>query len=240
MPDNSGPAELDAARQETSRQDASGRPAAPSARHTWPESVTSDRSRWTALMVLCVGMLMIVLDATVVNVALPSIQSDLGFTASSLAWVVNAYLIAFGGLLLLAGRLGELLGRRKVFLVGLGVFTSPQRRGHVRHVLLGIAVSATNPGLHPLGDRAGVPARHHRDGHLVRAVYRAVGDALRSAALLGGYHLAFWIASGLVVAAIVVAVTMLQCGARCDRPGPEHRPGRTMSQACPRGSSMVS
>jgi EmrB/QacA subfamily drug resistance transporter len=124
MPDNSRQAELDAARQETSRQDASDCPAAASTRHTWPESVTSDRSRWTALMVLCVGMLMIVLDATVVNVALPSIQSDLGFTASSLAWVVNAYLIAFGGLLLLAGRLGDLLGRRKVFLVGLGVFTS--------------------------------------------------------------------------------------------------------------------
>jgi MFS family permease len=66
-------------------------------------SVTDDRSRWMALVVLCVGMLMIVLDATVVNVALPSIQDDLGFSQSSLAWVVNAYLIAFGGLLLLAG-----------------------------------------------------------------------------------------------------------------------------------------
>ena len=82
-----------------------------------------DRSRWVALLVLCVGMLMIVLDATVVNVALPSIQSDLGFSQSSLAWVVNAYLIAFGGLLLLAGRLGDLVSRRRVFLVGLGVFT---------------------------------------------------------------------------------------------------------------------
>src|SRR3954453_7304277 len=81
-----------------------------------------DRSRWVALYVLCVGVLMIVLDATVVNVALPSIQSDLGFTQSSLAWVVNAYLIAFGGLLLLAGRIGDLVGRRSVFLAGLGVF----------------------------------------------------------------------------------------------------------------------
>jgi EmrB/QacA subfamily drug resistance transporter len=77
-----------------------------------------------ALLVLCVGMLMIVLDATVVNVALPSIQSDLGFSQSSLAWVVNAYLIAFGGLLLLAGRLGDLVSRRGVFLTGLGVFTA--------------------------------------------------------------------------------------------------------------------
>jgi EmrB/QacA subfamily drug resistance transporter len=81
------------------------------------------RERWIALVVLCVGMLMIVLDATIVNVALPSIQEDLGFSQSSLAWVVNAYLIAFGGLLLLAGRLGDLLGRRKVFLIGLAVFT---------------------------------------------------------------------------------------------------------------------
>src|SRR3989449_3003925 len=83
----------------------------------------TDRSRWIALYVLCVGMLMIVLDATVVNVALPSIQKDLGFSQSSLAWVVNAYLIAFGGLLLLAGRFGDILGRRRVFLAGLGLFT---------------------------------------------------------------------------------------------------------------------
>src|SRR5678816_1761384 len=68
-------------------------------------------------------MLMIVLDATIVNVALPAIQRDLAFSQSSLAWVVNAYLIAFGGILLLAGRLGDLLGRRRMFLVGLAVFT---------------------------------------------------------------------------------------------------------------------
>ena len=83
-----------------------------------------DRSRWIALYVLCAGMLMIVLDVTVVNVALPSIQSDLGFSQSSLAWVVNAYLIAFGGLLLLAGRFGDILGRKRVFLAGLTVFTA--------------------------------------------------------------------------------------------------------------------
>jgi EmrB/QacA subfamily drug resistance transporter len=82
----------------------------------------TDRNRWIALYVLCVGMLMIVLDVTVVNVALPSIQSDLGFSQSSLAWVVNAYLIAFGGLLLLAGRLGDILGRKSVFMAGLGLF----------------------------------------------------------------------------------------------------------------------
>jgi EmrB/QacA subfamily drug resistance transporter len=84
----------------------------------------NERSRWIALYVPCVGMLMIVLDATIVNVALPSIQEDLGFSQSSLAWVVNAYLISFGGLLLLSGRLGDLLGRRSVFLFGIGLFTT--------------------------------------------------------------------------------------------------------------------
>jgi EmrB/QacA subfamily drug resistance transporter len=83
-----------------------------------------DRSRWIALVVLCTGMLMIVLDMTIVNVALPSIQGDLGFSQAGLAWVVNAYLIAFAGLLLLAGRLGDLAGRRNVFLAGLAIFTS--------------------------------------------------------------------------------------------------------------------
>ncbi|HEV7773210.1 MAG TPA: DHA2 family efflux MFS transporter permease subunit [Conexibacter sp.] len=80
-------------------------------------------NRWAALLVLCAGVLMIVLDMTIVNVALPSIQDDLGFSGSDLAWVVNAYLIAFGGLLLLAGRLGDLISRRGVFLAGLGVFS---------------------------------------------------------------------------------------------------------------------
>jgi MFS family permease len=84
----------------------------------------TDRGRRIALVVLCAGMLMIILDATIVNVALPSIQSDLRFSQSSLAWVVNAYLIAFGGLLLLAGRLGDLIGRKRIFMIGLAVFTS--------------------------------------------------------------------------------------------------------------------
>src|SRR5262245_26216860 len=86
-------------------------------------AVELTRSRWAALGVLCTGMLMIVLDATVVNVALPAIQADLGFSQAGLAWVVNAYLIAFGGLLLLSGRLGDLISRRGVFLSGLGIFT---------------------------------------------------------------------------------------------------------------------
>src|SRR3954453_7320434 len=93
---------------------------------TTPPKATADgdRRRWTALIVLCIGVLMIVLDATVTNVALPSLQSDLGFSQSRLAWVVNPYLIAFGCLLLLAGRLGDLLGHTRVFLAGLGLFTA--------------------------------------------------------------------------------------------------------------------
>ncbi len=80
-------------------------------------------SRWLSLIVLCTGFLLIVVDMTIVNVALPSIQKDLGFSQSGLAWIINAYLIAFGGLLLLAGRVGDLVGRRRVFLIGLAIFT---------------------------------------------------------------------------------------------------------------------
>src|SRR6476646_519543 len=87
-------------------------------------TAAEDRRRWLALYVLCTGVLMIVLDVTIVNVALPSIQTDLGFSQSSLAWVVNAYLIPFGGLLLLAGRLGDLVSRKLVFLTGLGLFVA--------------------------------------------------------------------------------------------------------------------
>ncbi len=81
-------------------------------------------ARWLALTVLCAGTLMTILDGTIVTVALPSIRSDLGFSQSSLAWVVNAYLIGFGGLLLLAGRLGDLAGRKRMFVAGLAVFTA--------------------------------------------------------------------------------------------------------------------
>ena len=83
----------------------------------------SDRRRWLALVVLCLGDLMIVLDSTIVNVALPSIRQDLGFSETSLAWVVNAYLLTFGGFLLLGGRLGDLFGYRRLFLVGVMLFT---------------------------------------------------------------------------------------------------------------------
>jgi len=98
-------------------------------------TLTSDTRRWLAVLVLCLGQLMIVLDVTVVNVALPQIERDLHFSPATIAWVVNGYLIAFGGLLLLAGRLGDLLGRRLVFSAGLGLFT-------VASVLCGLAPNA--------------------------------------------------------------------------------------------------
>jgi len=127
------------------------------AEHTTTTPAADDR-RWLALVVLCVGMLMIVLDVTVVNVALPSVQDDLGFSQSNLAWVVNAYLISFGGLLLLAGRLGDLIGRRRVFLIGLGIFT-------VASLLCGVAQS---------------------QGLLIAARFvQGVGGAMTSAVILG-------------------------------------------------------
>jgi EmrB/QacA subfamily drug resistance transporter len=114
--------------------------------------------RWVALYVLCIGMLMIVLDVTVVNVALPSIQEDLHFSSSSLAWVVNAYLIAFGGLLLLAGRFGDLIGRRSIFLAGIGLFT-------VASLVCGLA--------------------HSQNMLIVARFVQGIGGAMTSAVILG-------------------------------------------------------
>ncbi|MBA2673049.1 DHA2 family efflux MFS transporter permease subunit [Ramlibacter sp.] len=88
-----------------------------------PDSSPSAPSRWWALLVLCLGVLMIVLDTTIVNVALPSIRTDLGFSETALVWVVNAYMLTFGGFLLLGGRLGDLYGHRKLFLLGIALFT---------------------------------------------------------------------------------------------------------------------
>jgi EmrB/QacA subfamily drug resistance transporter len=98
------------------------------------QASSSDSRRWTALMVVCLAQLMIVLDVTIVNVALPSIQHDLHFSQSNLTWVVNAFLVTFGSLLLLAGRIGDLAGRKRVFLAGLVTFT-------VASLLCGIAPS---------------------------------------------------------------------------------------------------
>ncbi|MHC3474245.1 MFS transporter [Streptomyces sp. 7R007] len=115
-------------------------------------------SRWTSLVVLCAGTLMTILDGSIVTVAMPAIQSDLGFTGPGLAWVVNAYLIPFGGLLLLAGRLGDLVGRKRMFTAGLAVFTAAS-------VLCGVAGS---------------------QGLLVAArAVQGVGGAMASAVVLG-------------------------------------------------------
>src|SRR5688500_2136692 len=81
------------------------------------------RQRWLALYVLCTGVLMIVLDTTIVTVALPTIQADLGFSSTTLVWVLNAYMLTFGGFLLLGGRLGDPHGQRRLFLLGLSAFT---------------------------------------------------------------------------------------------------------------------
>src|SRR5213080_5500206 len=86
-------------------------------------TIADNRTRWLALYVLCLGSLMIVLDVTIVGVALPSIKEDLGFSKTSLAWVVNGYLLTYGGFLLLGGRLGDLFGNRRLFLGGIASFT---------------------------------------------------------------------------------------------------------------------
>src|SRR3954469_9892083 len=88
-----------------------------------PMTIADNRTRWLALYTLCLGSLMIVLDMTVVNVALPSIRDDLGCSETSLAWVINAYLLTYGGFLLLGGRLGDLYGHRRLFIIGISVFT---------------------------------------------------------------------------------------------------------------------
>src|SRR4051812_36815223 len=102
-------------------------PARADARRRWTglSSATSgERRRWLALVVVCLAQLMIVLDTTIVNVALPAIQRDLHFSQGDLTWVVNAFLVTFGSFLLLAGRLGDLFGRKRVFLMGVIVFTA--------------------------------------------------------------------------------------------------------------------
>src|SRR5437762_5104611 len=86
-------------------------------------TIADNRTRWLALYVLCLASLMIVLDVTIVGVALPSIKDDLGFSETSLAWVVNGYLLTYGGFLLLGGRLGDIYGHRRLFLIGISLFT---------------------------------------------------------------------------------------------------------------------
>src|SRR3954451_9844756 len=92
-------------------------------------AMNDSRSRWLALAVLAIAQFMVVLDVTIVNVALPAIQTDLGFSADGLQWVVNGYTLAFGGLLLLGGRASDLLGRRRLFMIGLALFGAASLAG---------------------------------------------------------------------------------------------------------------
>src|SRR6476469_8573375 len=115
---------------------------------------TQQDRRWWALIVLCMGNLMIVLDTTIVNVALPSIRTDLGFTESSLAWVVNAYLLTFGGCLLLGGRLGDIYGHRKLFLTGLELFAARAVQGVGGAIVAAVALSLVMTLFVEPGERA--------------------------------------------------------------------------------------
>lgn len=190
----------------------------------------TDSSRWPALLVLCAGTLMVILDGTIVNVALPSIQSDLGFSRASLTWVVNAYLIAFGGLLLLAGRLGDLIGRKRVFIAGLAVFTAAS-------LLCGVSA---NPGTliaaRFLQGVGGAMASAVTLGMIVAifteprersraiAVYSFVGSAGASIGVIAGgvltqvisWHWIFFVNLPIGVAAAVLAGRVL---------GPDHGAG---------------
>ena len=139
------------------------------------------QARWLALYVLCLGDLMIVLDTNIVNVALPSIQADLGFSHTALAWVVNAYMLTFGGFLLLSGRLGDLFGNKRVFLVGVVSFTAAS-------IACGLAPNAAPPRRRPrrpgAGRRSGVRGCARPDHG---AVHRARPSAPRRWASSGSW-----------------------------------------------------
>jgi EmrB/QacA subfamily drug resistance transporter len=184
----------------------------------------TDRSRWVALVVLCAGMLMIILDQTIVNVALPTIQSDLGFSQSSLAWVVNAYLIALGGLLLLAGRMGDLLGRKRVFLAGLALFTlasllcgASQTEGMLigARFVQGVGAAMTSAVI--LGMIVTMFPQP-REQAMAIGIYSFVASAGASIGLLAGglitqainWHWIFFVNLPIGIAAAVMAVRLLE------------------------------
>jgi EmrB/QacA subfamily drug resistance transporter len=184
----------------------------------------TDRSRWVALVVLCAGMLMIILDQTIVNVALPTIQSDLGFSQSSLAWVINAYLIALGGLLLLAGRMGDLLGRKRVFLAGLALFTLASLLcgvSQTEEMLIGArfvqGVGAAMASAVILGMIVTMFPQP-REQAMAIGIYSFVASAGASIGLLAGglitqainWHWIFFVNLPIGVAAAVLAVRLLE------------------------------
>jgi EmrB/QacA subfamily drug resistance transporter len=187
-------------------------------------ATATDRSRWVALVVLCAGMLMIILDQTIVNVALPTIQSDLGFSQSSLAWVINAYLIALGGLLLLAGRMGDLLGRKRVFLAGLALFTFASLLcgvSQTEEMLIGArfvqGVGAAMASAVILGMIVTMFPQP-REQAMAIGIYSFVASAGASIGLLAGglitqainWHWIFFVNLPIGVAAAVLAVRLLE------------------------------
>ena len=173
------------------------------------------RTRWLALYVLCLGDLMIVLDGTIVNVALPSIRDDLGFSQTSLAWVVNAYILTFGGFLLLGGRLGDLFGHRRLFLIGIALFTAASLACGVANSQ-GFLVAAR--AVQGIGDA--VVAAFMMGGAVGLAVLASLADSRSEnrlasgvdslAALNTGYHVAFLVGAAFTVAAAVVCAVLLR------------------------------
>ena len=161
----------------------------------------STRTRWLALVILCVGDLMIVVDTTVVNVALPSIRHDLAFSQTSLAWVVNAYMLTFGGFLLLAGRFGDIFGHRRLFLIGTVAFTAAS-------LICGVSTSQ--------GMLIAARAIQGLGGAIVSAVAFSLIVVLFTkpsrtlTALTGGYHLAFAIGALFAVVGAAVGATFLR------------------------------
>ncbi|MEU6562075.1 MFS transporter [Nocardia nova] len=199
----------------------------------WRSNASAQRSPWSALAVLCAGQLMVILDGTIVNVALPSIQQDLGFSASNLAWVVNAYLVPFGGLLLLSGRLGDLLGRKRVFITGLGLFTAASLLCGVSQDPVMLLVSRFAQGVGGAVTSAVtlgmVVTLFPRPGERAKAigVYSFVQSAGGSLGLLAGgvltqtigWHWIFFVnvPIGIVAALLAGRVLASERGARSDR-----------------------
>src|SRR5262245_8258801 len=153
---------------------------------------TSDRKKWLALALLCVTQFVVVLDIAIVNVALPSIQKDLGFSQENLQWVISAYALVFGGFLLLGGRLADILGRRLVFMAGLVVFSTGS-------LLCGLAWSEASligaRALQGLGAAAITPSalsiltttfREGRERNIALGVWGAVGGVGAAAGVLAG------------------------------------------------------
>ncbi len=198
--------------------------------------MTTSDPRWRALLVLCAGMLMVILDQTIVNVALPSIQEDLGFTQSSLAWVVNAYLIAFGGLLLLAGRFGDLLGRRSVFLAGMIVFTTASLvcglAGSQAMLIAARFVQGAGGALSSAVILGMIVTMFPRPGEQAKAigVYSFVASAGASIGLLSGgvltqaldWHWIFFVNIPIGVVTLALALRMVPRDARPPTLGSKH------------------